>query len=207
MGKGESYIFEKVIPGHLAKAGHSRSAISSFGRGSTRPRFCAERYDSDPAGSRRGCQIQRIRAARGIRAPESCTYPTMRLDNHELSLLALLEATFVDRDRSLATSQGQIEGQYASGRSSFQPTSRLKFRRYQGRRGDYQGAITFGLTGPTVVKNNQRTNDCLPHVRLGRLGHGDCWSHDPPLSRSLAEAFSFRTAVAAQTKVRCGCAP
>jgi hypothetical protein len=87
---------------NFAASFHARKK-SLVGRGSTRQRLYAERYDSDPAGSRQKCQIQRTLAARRIRAPESCRYPTMRLDNHELSLLVPPEATFVDRDRSLAT--------------------------------------------------------------------------------------------------------
>ena len=140
----------------------------------------AERYDSDPAGSRRGSQTQRTLDVRRIRAPESCTYPTMRLDSHELSLLVPPEATFADQDRILATFQGRTEDRHAGGRSSFHPTTRLKFPRYQIGEDDYQWAIIFGLTGPTVVENDQRTDDRLPHMRLGPLDHGDCWLHGFP---------------------------
>src|SRR5215475_5609665 len=95
-----------------------------------RPRLCAEKYASDPAGSRSVFQIQRIPDARRIRAPESCTYLTMPLDSHGQWLLALPEATFVVRDRCPATLQGRIEDRHAGGQSSFHPTSRLKLRQY-----------------------------------------------------------------------------
>jgi hypothetical protein len=146
-------------------------AVVPAERRSMRPRLCAEKYASDPAGSRSGFQIQRIPDARGIRAPESCTY----------RFLLCLKQHLLSETGAPATLQGRIEDRHAGGQSSFHPTSRLKLRQYQDWKGQSPVVDNLRVDWPDVVEIDQRTDDSLPHMRLGRVSHGDRWLHGSPI--------------------------
>ncbi len=136
-------------------------------RRSMRQRLCAERYASDPAGSRGGLQFSvsetlvesaRLKAVRIQPCPSTTTgFRFLLCLKQHLSSETGASQRFGDERRSIC--------KWAKFVSPHKPPKIPPGFRIG--EDNHQGSIIFGLTGPSVVKIDQRTDDCLPHVRPG----------------------------------------